>query len=93
MRQSVKRFRITAEQEIGPQLRARGLSPADVRWVVLTHLHQDHDGGLHHFPQAEVIVARAKWQVAQGMRGRAGWHRAALILRRPTPLRFRSVLP
>jgi len=70
--QRAARFRITAEQEIGPQLRARGLAPADVRWVVLTHLHQDHDGGLHHFPHAEVVVARAEWQAAQGLRGRLG---------------------
>src|SRR5829696_5675892 len=32
-------FQITPEQEIGAQMRARGLNPADVRWVVLTHLH------------------------------------------------------
>jgi len=70
--QRAARFRISAEQEIGPQLRARGLAPTDVRWVILTHLHQDHDGGLQHFPQAEVIVARVEWQAAQGLRGRLG---------------------
>ena len=63
---------MTPEEEIGPQLQKRGLSIKDVRWVVLTHLHQDHDGGLHHFPNAEVIVTRAEWQAAIGLKGRLG---------------------
>lgn len=63
-------FQITPEQEIGTQMRARGLNPNDVRWVVLTHLHQDHDGGLQHFPNAEFVVARKEWVAGQGWGGR-----------------------
>jgi glyoxylase-like metal-dependent hydrolase (beta-lactamase superfamily II) len=63
-------FDMTAELEVGPQLRRIGLSPDDVRWVVLTHLHQDHDGGLHHFPKAEFVVSRGEWEAAIGLRGR-----------------------
>lgn len=63
-------FDMTPEQEIGPQMRQLGLSPADVRWVVLTHLHQDHDGGLHHFPNAEFIVSQAEMEAAAGFKGR-----------------------
>lgn len=36
------------------QLRKRGLDPADVRHIVLTHLDIDHGGGLPDFPAAEV---------------------------------------
>lgn len=64
--------RMTPEEEVGPQLQKRGLSTNDVRWVVLTHLHQDHDGGLHHFPKAEIIVARSEWEAAIGLKGRLG---------------------
>src|SRR5215212_10441005 len=38
------RFDVKQEQEIGPQLRAMGFEPDDVRTVVLTHLHGDHVG-------------------------------------------------
>jgi N-acyl homoserine lactone hydrolase len=63
-------FRITAEEEIGPLMRKGGLGPEDVRWFVQTHLHQDHEGGLHHFPNAQVLISRSEWQAAQGLSGR-----------------------
>jgi glyoxylase-like metal-dependent hydrolase (beta-lactamase superfamily II) len=36
------------------QIKKRGLDPADVRNIVLTHLDIDHGGGLPDFPQAQV---------------------------------------
>ncbi|MGH3034884.1 MAG: N-acyl homoserine lactonase family protein, partial [Gaiellaceae bacterium] len=61
---------VEAEQEIGPQLERLGIRPSDVRWVVLTHLHTDHAGGLHHFPGNEILVARSELAFAAGLRGR-----------------------
>jgi glyoxylase-like metal-dependent hydrolase (beta-lactamase superfamily II) len=40
---------VEPDQEIGPQLERLGIAPGDVRWVVMTHLHTDHAGGLGHF--------------------------------------------
>jgi glyoxylase-like metal-dependent hydrolase (beta-lactamase superfamily II) len=64
------RFSVTPEQEAGPALRAAGLDPGAVRWVVLTHLHTDHAGGLDHFPRAEVLVSRTEYELAQGFMGK-----------------------
>src|SRR3954465_15837039 len=50
------RFQIGPEDEIGPAVEKLGFSPADVRWVVVTHMHTDHAGGLFHFPRSEVVV-------------------------------------
>ena len=63
-------FRIEQEQEIGPQLQALGIKPDDVRRVVLTHLHMDHDGGLAHFPRSEILVSRGELRNARGWMGR-----------------------
>lgn len=63
-------FDISPQEEIGPRMRALGLEPKDVRWVVLTHLHQDHDGGLHHFPNSEFLVSQDEWHFAAGFKGR-----------------------
>jgi N-acyl homoserine lactone hydrolase len=62
---------VAADQEIGPELLRLGLSPADVRWVVLTHLHTDHAGGLAHFPDSECLVSRTELRHASGALGRA----------------------
>ena len=64
------RFRIEPEEEIGPQLRALGIGPRDVRRVVLTHLHIDHDAGLKHFPDSEILVTPGEMQRAKGLMGR-----------------------
>ncbi|MCL2430399.1 MAG: MBL fold metallo-hydrolase, partial [Alphaproteobacteria bacterium] len=50
------RFDIEPEQEVGPQLRNLGIGQRDVKTVVLTHLHIDHDGGLAHFPHSRVFA-------------------------------------
>ncbi len=64
------RFRIEPDQEIGPQLRALGIRPRDVKRVVLTHLHVDHDGGLAHFPDSEILVSPHELHAARGWIGR-----------------------
>ncbi len=63
-------FRIEHDEEIGPQLGGLGIRPRDVRRVVLTHLHVDHDGGLAHFPQTEILVPRGELRTAKGWMGR-----------------------
>jgi N-acyl homoserine lactone hydrolase len=62
--------RVTPEEEIGPQLENRWLDPQQVRWVVLTHLHTDHAGGLHHFPHSEILIDPREYASASGLRGR-----------------------
>jgi N-acyl homoserine lactone hydrolase len=61
---------VRPEEEIGPRLRALGFSPDDVRWVLLTHFHTDHAGGLSHFPKSQILVSRAEYQAARGLRGK-----------------------
>jgi N-acyl homoserine lactone hydrolase len=60
---------VSPEQEIGPQLQALGFSPDDVRWVVLTHFHTDHAGGLAHFPTSEILATGTDYANARGLAG------------------------
>ena len=64
------RFDVTPEQEVGPQLLKLGIRPDDVRTVILTHLHTDHAGGLHHFPKSEILVSDEELRLAKGFAGR-----------------------
>ena len=64
------REKVEPEQEIGPQLEHLGIRPSDVRTVVMTHMHTDHAGGIHHFPGTEILVTRAEIAYGAGLRGR-----------------------
>jgi N-acyl homoserine lactone hydrolase len=94
----VRAFRewVEPEQEIGPQLERLGVGPGDVRWLVMTHLHTDHAGGLHHFPDTEILVTRTELDFASGLRGRLrgyvanthwpAWFRPTELELEPEPL-------
>jgi glyoxylase-like metal-dependent hydrolase (beta-lactamase superfamily II) len=62
--------RVRPDQEIGVQLKRLGFSPSDVRQVVLTHLHTDHAGGLHNFPDSEIIIHEPEYRRASGVVGK-----------------------
>jgi N-acyl homoserine lactone hydrolase len=69
--------RMGPEQTVVEQLRSRGLDPAEVGLVVMTHLHFDHASALCDFPGAKVLVSLEEWSAATG-RGAAlrGYSRA-----------------
>lgn len=55
------RLHIRPEDRLGARLRALGFDPADVRKVVVSHLHFDHIGGIGDVPQAELLVSQGEW--------------------------------
>jgi glyoxylase-like metal-dependent hydrolase (beta-lactamase superfamily II) len=65
------RFDIEPEQEVGPQLRSLGIGERDVKTVVLTHLHIDHDGGLSHSPIAASASTAARSHARPASPGRS----------------------
>ncbi len=64
------RFDIEPEEEAGPKLRAIGIDAADVKRIVLTHLHIDHDAGLAALPRSEILVSPGELATASGIAGR-----------------------
>jgi glyoxylase-like metal-dependent hydrolase (beta-lactamase superfamily II) len=60
---------VTREEEIGAQITRLGFSPDDVRWVVLTHFHTDHAGGLSEFPNSEIVSSRVDFEFSRGLLG------------------------
>lgn len=58
---------MTEEQACVPALKAAGFDPADVRYVLQSHLHLDHTGALaaiDQFPNAEVLVTLTEYDYA-----------------------------
>jgi N-acyl homoserine lactone hydrolase len=62
-------------QAVSAQLREKGMSPGDVRVVVMTHLHPDHASAIAEFPQATFIVSKPEWEAATGSGPLSGYVR------------------
>jgi glyoxylase-like metal-dependent hydrolase (beta-lactamase superfamily II) len=55
------RFEIQPNETVTAQLGRLGYTPSDVRTVVLSHLHQDHIGGLRELIGARFVATNAEW--------------------------------
>ena len=63
VRTSERRW-VEPEEEVGAQLRGLGHDPGDVRWVVMTHMHGDHAGGIGTFPDSEIVMSAREAKMA-----------------------------
>jgi N-acyl homoserine lactone hydrolase len=70
-----KDVRMTPDQAASAQLRARGIEPAAVRVVVMTHLHVDHASAISEFPDATFVVSASEWAAASQGGQRDGYVR------------------
>jgi N-acyl homoserine lactone hydrolase len=61
---------VKPEEEVGPQLKNMGISPKDVKTLILTHFHTDHAGGLRHFPESKILVSGSDYQLANSFTGK-----------------------
>jgi N-acyl homoserine lactone hydrolase len=89
--QRFARFHVTRDQELDGVLRGVGLAPADVRTVVLTHVHGDHIDGLPHVPAAQVLASDEELRYTRGVEARLvrrALHQPLPDGFDPTPLRF-----
>lgn len=64
------RFNVQPADEIGPQLAKLGIDSKDITAVILTHLHTDHAGGLHHFPNSDIWGHPDEFKAGQGFAGK-----------------------
>jgi N-acyl homoserine lactone hydrolase len=66
-------LQMDAGQAVPAQLRERGIEPAEVGTVVMTHLHVHHASGVSEFPGARFVVSRAEWEAGTSQGRRHGY--------------------
>ncbi len=52
--------RFSPDLVVDAQLKLLGYKPADVKYVVVSHLHLDHSGGLALFPHAQFLIMKGE---------------------------------
>ena len=55
------------EERLLTQLATRGLTAADISYVIVSHYHGDHVAGLRDFPRAKFIASKAATQEIQAL--------------------------
>jgi glyoxylase-like metal-dependent hydrolase (beta-lactamase superfamily II) len=53
---------LAPDETLTAHLERLDIDPARVRWVVCSHLHFDHAGGLAQLPNATLVVQRREWE-------------------------------
>jgi glyoxylase-like metal-dependent hydrolase (beta-lactamase superfamily II) len=82
-------LRITPEKAVVAQLPAFGISPDDVRTVILSHFHADHLCGLKDFPNARIVASGDGYTAVMAKRGWSALRRAFLPDLIPSDFRAR----
>jgi N-acyl homoserine lactone hydrolase len=52
-------------EEIGSRLEAMDVDIRDLRYLISSHLHFDHVGGIHQLPDSQLVVQRREWAAGQ----------------------------
>jgi len=85
-------LRLRPELAVVAQLPRWGLSPADLRWVILSHLHADHLAGLLDFPTARIFLTDAAYTDFVGRQGWRALARGYILNLLPADLADRATL-
>jgi glyoxylase-like metal-dependent hydrolase (beta-lactamase superfamily II) len=55
-------YKLTPEQELEVQVELLGYKLDDIKTVFMTHVHDDHAGGLRNLPHAKVVLNKEDWE-------------------------------
>lgn len=60
---------IEEQEEVVNQLKQIGIVANEIKYIILSHFHADHIGGLRDFPEAQIIVQQKAFDDVKGKKG------------------------
>lgn len=85
-------LRLRPELAVITQLSRLGLRPADIKTIILSHLHADHVAGLCDFPNATIVLTEEAHEHAATVTGLAALRRGYLPALFPSDFAERATL-
>lgn len=67
--QHLTKVKIDSSEEVVQQLKADGIEPNDISYIIISHFHVDHIAGLKDFPNATFICNRIAYESIKGLSG------------------------
>jgi len=64
-------FEFRKEEAAVEQMKRMGIPPDEVRFIILSHLHNDHASGIQDFPKAKIVLSKKEWESLPKSRWRA----------------------
>ncbi|WP_027338818.1 MBL fold metallo-hydrolase [Halonatronum saccharophilum] len=60
---------ISKEESAINKLKKIGIKPKDIEYIIISHFHPDHIGGLKDFPNAKFICRKSAFEAVKGRKG------------------------
>ena len=83
---------IKETEEACQQLKEAGIAPEDIRYIIVSHFHADHIGGLRDFPNARFICSESAYTDVKNRKGVAALSRGFIPELMPTDFHERAQL-
>lgn len=69
---AITKVTISEEEEVIHQLNKIGITPDEIKYIIISHFHADHIGGLKDFPKAQFICTKKGYEDVKGKKGFSG---------------------
>ncbi len=73
---AITKVTVNKKEEVIHQLKTIGITANEIKYIIISHFHADHIGGLKDFPEAQFICTKIGYKDVKGKSGFSGLKKA-----------------